>query len=573
MPGRGGLPAGTDSNLDPISVFNGPTFTPDVNVTRGAQKSGTAPGLFDGFIPSQQMSQAPAATMPAYQNPITNYAAPVNTRGTINPSYVPGMNAIDVAQRNAQALLAGGRAGQTAMPSQLPTYQPPSPQLLPSMGIPIGNTTPSFNYQPSTFSGADSASAQWLASLMSGNQYLQNFAQNGQAVQLTNPNLQQMAQNGMPVNALPAWQSYVDAMQRNTQSGAANLMEMFNQSGGYQSTSFGNAAVDYMDQITKDQNSLLAQMGYQSLSDAAGRQLQAGSLLDQLQFQGLNDAVNRQYGAAQQLSQQAYGAGQTLTGYDFQSQMAQYQASLQAAMMAAQSAGGLQANAASQLGQYGSQAANQLLANALGGTSNLFQGSQSALSQMFGASNQVPAQLLQAYLGQQGQNMSGYQSLMNAYLSNLGLGQQLGGSQYNTLQSQLGSLYQEWMRTQPGYNPLLPYMFQGATGYVPTTNTTTPSGWDYFSQILGSVIGAAGTALGGIFSDERMKENIVPVGHIKDVPFYEYEYVGFPGKRIGVMAQEIAAKHPTAVSLTPEGTYVVHYDQLAQELLLQGGLN
>jgi len=460
--------------------------------------------------------------------------------------------------------------------------------------------------------------ADWLASLGPNNQFLTNFAQNGRPVQLQNPYLAGMAEtglpgsiqggylenwanNGRPVDALPAWQTYVDAMQRNVDRGSAGLMEMFNQAGGYTSTSFGNAAVDYQGQVNKDQNALLAQMGYQSLSDATnrqyqagssfdtlqaqlqeaarGRQLQAGSTLDQLQFQGLSDATMREYGASQALGQQAFQGASQLAGYDFQSQMAQYQASLQAAMMAAQSAGAGQLGAMSQLGQYGNAASNQLLNNSLFGTSNLFGGSQSALNNLFGSSNNALTQLLQGQLGYTGQGVQGYSNLAGNYLQNLGLGGQMGQQQYGNLQSQLGSLYQEWLRTQPQYNPTLPYQFQGATGYIPTSQTTSPGFWDYFSQILGGGISAAGSIIGGglaggLFSDERLKENIVPIGRLHDVNLYEYNFKGLPGKQVGVLAQEVVTTHPTAVIPGDDAMpWRVDYKQLINELMLTGRVN
>lgn len=693
------------SNLDPLQIFNTPPIVAVPQRGVGGRIGGS--GLFDALVPRLGGNGGiPTTTGPTPVNYNSIYTVPsevsTNIRGTSAGITSAPTGMADIVARNAML-----RSGGATPTSQLPQHYPPSPvssfvfptsPFVPGVGGVGGPGTVGyspFSYQPPTGpASSTSDAAQWMSSLLGNNRYLESFAQNGNPARLNNPYLsliaqnglfappqgylnelaatglpvnlqnpflgdiarnglptslegsylQRWAENGQPVNALPAWQSYVDAMQRNIQSDQAGLMEMFNQSGGYQSTSFGNAAVDYMTQTAKDQNALLAQMGYQSLSDAmsrqfqaggtydalrtslaeaaaqrrlqaggtldtlswqaltdaanrraqalgtqetlnfqamqdaANRRLQAGSILDQLQFQGTSDARMREYGAAQALGQQAYGAGSQLTGYDFQSQMAQYQSAIQASMLAAQQASGLQGSALGQLGSYGNAATNQLLQNSLFGASNLFQGSQNALTQMFGNSSQVPAQLLSTFLAQQGQGIQGYQTLINSYLQNLGLGAQVGTTQYNTLQGQLGALYQEWLRTQPQYNPLLPYLFQAATGYVPTSQTSTPGFWDYFTNILGAGIGAAGSIIGGgmaggVFSDERMKENVEHVGRIKDVDFYEYDYVGFPGRRIGVLAQEIAKQHPNVVMQTDDGTFLVDYTKLANELLLTGGVS
>lgn len=592
------------SNLDPLTVFNMP-IAPDV-MRGGGKGIDAGGGLFDNFVPQVGSHSGAPTTGSGFLPDFTaNYsvAAPAPHAG--------------MPSQPALATRAAYNTGTLTPPQSYNLPQQQQMLTMPSFSMPQQQAPAAQPFQMPQLPQMDSAAAQWLANLQGNNKYLENFAQNGQPVQLQNPfladiarnglptslqgsYLQKWAENGQPVDALPAWQSYVDAMGRNVSSNQANLMEMFNASGGYQSTSFGNAAVDYMTQTNKDQNALLAQMGYQSLSDALGRQFQAGgtydtlrtsldeaaagrrlaagSTLDQLQFQGLSDAMMRQYGAAQALGQQAYGAGSTLANFDFQSQMAQYQSSLQAAMAASGAANNMQMNAANMLGNFGNSAANSLLQNALGGVGNLFGGSQQALNQMFGAGSSVPSQLLQSFLTQQGQGLQGNQALMNAALQNLGLGGQLGQQQYNTLQGQLGALYQEWMRTQAQYNPLLPYMFQGATGYVPMQQTSTPGFWDYFTNILGSGIGAAGSIIGGglaggLFSDERMKENIIPIGYVGDVPFFEYDYTGFPGKQVGTLAQEVVKTHPNVVYTTGDGTMLVDYVRLAHELMLQGGLN
>jgi len=55
-------------------------------------------------------------------------------------------------------------------------------------------------------------------------------------------------------------------------------------------------------------------------------------------------------------------------------------------------------------------------------------------------------------------------------------------------------------------------------------------------------------ALGSLFSDERLKEDIEPVGELYDgTNVFRYRYKGDDTTRIGVMAQEIAQDRPEAV--------------------------
>lgn len=71
----------------------------------------------------------------------------------------------------------------------------------------------------------------------------------------------------------------------------------------------------------------------------------------------------------------------------------------------------------------------------------------------------------------------------------------------------------------------------------------------------GNLLGSIGSGLSsglssilGIFSDERLKENIEPVGELYDgTNVYRYNYKGDETPRIGVMAQEIEKTRPDAV--------------------------
>lgn len=74
-------------------------------------------------------------------------------------------------------------------------------------------------------------------------------------------------------------------------------------------------------------------------------------------------------------------------------------------------------------------------------------------------------------------------------------------------------------------------------------------------------------AIGGLFSDRRLKENIRPVGKLDNgLTVYAYNYIDGGATHIGLMADEVEAVHPEAVASAQtffsEGTYsVVDYDK------------
>ena len=61
-------------------------------------------------------------------------------------------------------------------------------------------------------------------------------------------------------------------------------------------------------------------------------------------------------------------------------------------------------------------------------------------------------------------------------------------------------------------------------------------------------------------SDERVKEDIKPVGRLRDgQTVYSYRYKGDPRTQIGLLAQEVEEKHPEAVATHPSGLKMVDY--------------
>lgn len=67
------------------------------------------------------------------------------------------------------------------------------------------------------------------------------------------------------------------------------------------------------------------------------------------------------------------------------------------------------------------------------------------------------------------------------------------------------------------------------------------------NSLLGT-LGGLGSAAMFAFSDERLKDDIEPIGELNDgTTLYSYRYKGDPAPQVGVMAQEIEKKDPSAV--------------------------
>lgn len=238
-------------------------------------------------------------------------------------------------------------------------------------------------------------------------------------------------------------------------------------------------------------------------------------------------------------------------------------------------------------------------------------GYNSALGQ-FNAMNQqgIQAQLGSGQLAQSGAQGLGNLGTMgqNAALQQAQAQYGIGGAQQQQKQAELSTAYQNYLN-QIAY-PYQQAQFEGglisgvASGSGGTT-TSTPAqpgaanqiigglgalgslgslfgggggaagGMGGFGSMLGGIgsglgaaatgigegIGAAGVGLLGMFSDERMKENIHPVGKTFDGQnIYKYNYKGDPTTQIGLIAQEVEHKHPSAVGHS-QGYKTVNYDE------------
>lgn len=91
--------------------------------------------------------------------------------------------------------------------------------------------------------------------------------------------MQNMAYNGGAINTTPEWQAMVNAMQQPTQQGLAQLQEQFGAAGAGQSSPYGNAVANYLEQTGAQEQSLLGQMEVPALEQASSQQLSAANSL------------------------------------------------------------------------------------------------------------------------------------------------------------------------------------------------------------------------------------------------------------------------------------------------------
>ena len=75
--------------------------------------------------------------------------------------------------------------------------------------------------------------------------------------------------------------------------------------------------------------------------------------------------------------------------------------------------------------------------------------------------------------------------------------------------------------------------------------------------------GAASVIIGLGFSDRRLKTNVIDIGARQNgIKLYEFSYLGFRSRWIGVIAQEIQEICPSAVHQDKSGFLSVDYAQL-----------
>jgi hypothetical protein len=123
-----------------------------------------------------------------------------------------------------------------------------------------------------------------------------------------------------------------------------------------------------------------------------------------------------------------------------------------------------------------------------------------------------------------------------------------GAQQQATQQAYDQAMYNQFLQQQAYPFQMAQYFANIAEGIgagAGGTGTQTMPGPNVGSQLLGF-----GTAMASIpWSDERLKENIEPVGKTHDGQnIYKYNFKGSPKTEIGLIAQEVEGRHPEAVS-------------------------
>lgn len=81
-------------------------------------------------------------------------------------------------------------------------------------------------------------------------------------------------------------------------------------------------------------------------------------------------------------------------------------------------------------------------------------------------------------------------------------------------------------------------------------------------QGIGQMIGAGMGLLPMMFSDSRLKENLIEIGKTQQgIPIYEFNYIDDPERRIGVLAEDVEKVRPDAVG-DRYGYKTVDYERL-----------
>ena len=167
---------------------------------------------------------------------------------------------------------------------------------------------------------------------------------------------------------------------------------------------------------------------------------------------------------------------------------------------------------------------------------------------------------LQPYLGASGAAAGGIAGV-NTGLGNATAGQydQLAGLNYQT-QTGIGNANAN--ADLSAYNASGNFWnMLGGLGGIGTKGGGTVGG-----NAISGIGSAISSALPGLamFSDERLKEFIEPVGELYDgTNVYRYNYKGDPTPRIGLMAQEVEKTNPDAVTEIG-GWKAVHYGKATQ---------
>lgn len=304
---------------------------------------------------------------------------------------------------------------------------------------------------------------------------------------------------------------------------------------------------------TAQQNLAAGQALFGQGAQAAGIQ---GDLAQQLYGQGLSSGQylsnlgQQQFGQGLSTSQQLGQLGQQLYGQQLGTGQAQAELGQQLygqGLGASQQTGQLGQQAFSQgldvsqqLGQLGQQAFGQgaLTAEQL----------QNLAQSIYGTGSNTAQQLAALGAGAQESALQGAQAQLAA-----------GTLQQQTQQAGLEALYNQFLQQQSYPFQVQQFLANIAMGTGALSGSTTTT-----------------TQPGGLFSDERLKEDIEPIGETFDgQQIVRYRYKDDPTMRMGLIAQDVEKKHPDAVG-SAAGFKTVDYEKATDEAVenarSQGGL-
>ena len=339
----------------------------------------------------------------------------------------------------------------------------------------------------------------------------------------------------------------------------------------------------YLQNVVGSEQQLLNQQNQQAMSGQLGTAIQSGAfggdragiaaanLAQQQQLANANiysNLLNQGYGQALGVAQQQQGV--TLSA-EQANRAAQQQAAQQMLGIGQQRFGqGITAAQAQQgLGQqvYGQAAGtgqnlsalgNQMYTQGMGlgqaqqglGGQYFNQGLQTSQQEqnigqgLFGMGNTVSQGLQGIGTGAQNAAMQGAQGQMAA-----------GTMQQQTAQAGLQALYNQFMQSKSYPFQIAQFLANIAEGTGALSGSTQTS-----------------TQPGGFFSDERLKENIEPIGKTFDgQTIHKYNYKGAsPNEtQIGLLAQDVEKHHPHAVGLAG-GYKTVNYDTATADAAHKG---
>lgn len=121
-----------------------------------------------------------------------------------------------------------------------------------------------------------------------------------------------------------------------------------------------------------------------------------------------------------------------------------------------------------------------------------------------------------------------------------------------------------WTNLQSLLTPAATIGSLGGQTNASGTSTTTPA-----NNMLSNIIGGGSAGIGMLsmlMSDKRAKTDIQPVGKLDDgQTIHKFRYKGRPEMHIGLLAQEVQKKVPSAVGRMPSGMLGVDYDRATQK--------